>query len=117
VSESDFPGKQDEQLDEQLKELFQSLNRPLSDQAFVDIVMRRLSRRARARRVTLTAASVAGFAVSAGPLYRLINRLSEGLAFAVSHWAEFAPVPDIQLFSVIVLVAIASPAALRWLSR
>lgn len=103
--------------DQRLEKLFQALNEPLSDQAFVDIVMRRLSRRQRVRQITLAAAAIAGFAVSIVPAYRLIYRLSEGLAIAVARWPDFARVSDVELLALVVLLAIAWPAALRWLSR
>jgi hypothetical protein len=107
-----------EHLDEQeLERIFQTLNSPLNSSDFAKDVMRRVTRYRRLRRLTLATASIIGLAVSAIPFFRLVNWSREGLVLAVLNREDFAQPLNAEILAATILLAVALPSVLRWLSR
>lgn len=103
--------------DQELEELFQTLNSPLTSRDFVDGVMRRLKRHTRVRRFALATATTIGVAISAEPFVQLANELGARLVFVGTHWPVFMRPIDAQIVVAMILCAASLPSALRWLSK
>ena len=102
---------------QELERIFQTLNSPLDRSLFVSDVMRRVTRYTRVRRITLATATIAGFTISAAPFFTLANRIGKKLGLAMMHWAESMHPTDAHILAAAILLAVAVPSVLRWLSR
>lgn len=107
-----------------LSELFEALTPPLEDEGFSANVLRRIGRRVWLRRTVLGTAVVAGGVLALGPLSELSVLLSglpvllsEGLITVATNWNDPAWLAQNRVALILVLLAVASPGAIRLLER
>ena len=107
-----------------LSELFEALTPPLQDEGFSANVVGRIRRRVWLRRVVLGTAVVVGGVLAFGPLSELSVLvsglpvlLSEGLVTVATSWNDPAWLARNRVALILVLLAVASPGAIRLLER
>ena len=107
-----------------LSELFEALTPPLEDAGFSASVVRRIRRRAWLRRMVLGAAVIVGGALALGPISELsvllsglLSLLSDGLVTVATSWNDPAWLVQNRVALILVLLAVASPVAIRLLER
>ncbi len=105
------------EVESRLSELFETLTPPLEDEGFSANVSRRIRRRAWLRRVVLGAAVFTGGVLALGPLVELSVLLSEGLIAVATSWSDPAWLAQNRTVLVLVVLAVATPGAIRLLER
>ena len=107
-----------------IAELFETLTPPLDDEGFSATVLRRIRRRVWLRRAVLGTAAVVGGVLALGPLSELsvlISAvpvlLSDGLITVATSWNDPAWLAQNRMVLIMVLLAVASPGAIRLLER
>lgn len=107
-----------------LSELFEVLTPPLEDEGFSALVARRIRQRRWMRRAVLGTAVVVGGVLALGPLSELSVLvsglpvlLSDGLVTVATSWNDPAWLAQNRMILILVLLAVASPGAIRLLER
>lgn len=107
-----------------LAELFEATTPPLEDEGFSTNVMRRIRRRVWLRRAVLGTAVIVGGVLALGPLSELSVLLSgvpvllsDGLVTVATSWNDPAWLAQNRVALILVLLAVASPGAIRLLER
>ncbi|MYF68830.1 MAG: hypothetical protein F4181_02070 [Proteobacteria bacterium] len=114
-----------------LSALFETLTPPLEDEGFSAGVVRRIRRRVWLRRAVLGTAVIIGGVLALGPLSELsvlISELSvliaglpvllsEDLVTVATSWNDPAWLAQNRVALILVLLAVASPGAIRLLER
>ena len=97
---------------------------PLDDEGFSATVLRRIRRRVWLRRAVLGTAVVVGGVLAFGPLSELSVLisgvpvlLSDGLITVATNWNDPAWLAQNRLILILILLAVASPGAIRLLER
>ena len=122
MDKTDRPVSPEEEM--RLSALFETLTPPLEDEGFSAIVTRRIRRRVWLRRVVLGAAVFIGGVLALGPLFELSVQMSglsvllaEGLVSVATSWNDPAWLAQNRMVLILVLLAVASPGAVRLLER
>ena len=122
MDKADRPASPEEEV--RLAALFKALTPPLEDEGFSANVTRRIRRRVRLRRAVLGAAVVIGGALALGPLLELSVLVSglpmlvaDGLVAVATSWNDPAWLAQNRMVLILVLLAVASPGAVRLLER
>ena len=107
-----------------LTELFETLTPPLDDEGFSATVLGRIRRRVWLRRGVLGTAAVVGGVLAFGPLSELSVLisgvpvlLSDGLISIATSWNDPAWLAQNRMILILILLAVASPGAIRLLER
>ena len=122
MDKTDRPVTTEEEV--RLSALFETLTPPLEDEGFSAIVTRRIRRRVLLRRVVLGAAVFIGGVLALGPLFELSVQISglsvllaEGLVSVATSWNDPAWLAQNRMVLILVVLAVASPGAVRLLER
>ncbi len=122
MDKTDRPVSPEEEV--RLSAIFETLTPPLEDEGFSAIVTRRIRRRVLLRRVVLGAAVFIGGVLALGPLFELSVQisglsvlLSEGLVSVATSWNDPAWLAQNRMVLILVVLAVASPGAVRLLER
>lgn len=110
--------------EDRLAELFETLTPTLDDEGFSATVLRRIRRRVWLRRGVLGTAVVIGGVLAFGPLSELSVLisgvpvlLSDGLITVATNWNDPAWLAQNRTILILILLAVASPGAIRLLER
>lgn len=101
----------------QLSELFQTLNPPLSDNSFADIVVQRIRRRLWLRRIVLSTAILVGGILSLGPVSELVVLFSQTLLAVATRWNDPMWLMENQTLVVEAVLILVWPGVLRLLEK